>query len=248
MPVSDWVTSANKTWFARRSHPLRYYPGQVLLKMMENIPIFLVMLPGRVREKKVDNVLAYAGATIVWAILRLWLYQQGHPFYRPDDCFHIEIPLIQKLIPQIIQLAINFALSIFFFTVFSVVVSRSLMAKEEKCPDDDGCSQWPHQLCHLVRGIVFPGVIVVILFMGFMSLGLPKPEFISWLVQVGVAFMIQMGTRIIKDFSTGLVKAFILTQDPEKLANPFGNLVMCPECHVCPHDAPLHNHFRRHLP
>lgn len=133
VPVSDWVTSSNKTWSARGSHPLRYYPGQVLLKMMANVPIFLLSLPGRMREKKVDNVLAYTGATVVWAILRLWFYQQGHPFYRPDDCFHIEIPLMEKLIPQLIQQAINFGLSILFFGMFHVVVSKSLMSKEEKC-------------------------------------------------------------------------------------------------------------------
>lgn len=95
---------------------------------------------------------------------------------------------------------------------------------------------------------MFPAIIVVIIFMGFMSLGLPKPEFISWLIQIGMAFLFQMVTRIVKDLATGLVKAFILTQDSDKLANPFGNLVMCPVCHVCPHGVPLHHHFRRHLP
>lgn len=227
---------------------------QVTSDIMEAIPVLMLLLPGRVQERKLDHMLTYALSLMIWALIQLWFYEAVHPMYRPDDCIKAVVSASQAALNSAARMLINMALLVFSSILIETTIGKSLMYKEVKSDESrswavGGLLPLPHWVRLAVRVVASLAVVTTIAFLTFMAYMFSRAEFNVWLFDMAKAFAIQIFTKAVKQLVACAVRYLLYLPSPDKftedMLNPEGVRVPCPKCGVCPRV--LHQHFADHL-
>ena len=227
---------------------------KVMVDIMDGIPFLMLFLPGGVQERKLDHMLTYALGLMIWAVLQLWFYKAVHPLYKPDDCIQGSDSTSQEAANSVLRLLFNYFLMTLSTILIEGAIGVSLMYKEKKSKESRsyrvrGFLPLPHWFRLVVRGFATFMMLIIISFLTLMSYMFTKAEFNTWLTNMGEAFAFQIASKSLEKIVKGTASYFIYLPSPDKfnerMVNPEGMRVMCPECHVCPQV--LHQHFRSHF-